>query len=315
MYVELGSVILPLARDTRGRRTCTPKGTNVLSLDAEPSASAPLLIMPSPDLTPSDSARIKRRSAFVKHVKAKHDIDLNKMSIEEAGIAADLIRGSPDVERVVTPPPDYAAATQEPMYEEEDLPTFSSGAMPKEEGYTPPSVDTPPPAVIDVIPSSEGYRWSTGFAGACYHFRSTSFALTSSAEPSAFDTGVVCGSPDPASLVDLQQRSQPPMLDMDYLFYSEPVSQPQQPPSYYEQWSGTASAFTSSPLSGGSVASADLLSSSPSPCTSGVDYNFAYDPNNYGVLNSQIQSLRDVGGMRTYMTPAPMTSFPTYSFA
>ena len=315
MYVELGSVILPLARDTRGRRTCTPKGTNVLLLDAELSMSAPLVTIPDPDLTPPDFARIKRRSAFVKHVKAKHDIDLNKMSIEEAGIAADLIRGSPDAERVFTPPPDYASATQEPMYEEEDLPTFSSGAMPKEEDYTPPSVDTPPPAVIDVVPSSEGYRWSAGFVGACYRFLPTSFALPSSAEPSAFDTGVVCGSPDPALLVDLQQRSQPQMLGAEYFLYPEAISQ-QQPPSYYEQqWSGTAPVFTSSPLSGGSVASADLLSSSPSPCTSGADYNFAYDPNNYGVLSSQIQSLRDVGGMRTYMTPDPMTSFSAYSFA
>jgi len=241
--------------------------------------------------------KIKRRSAFVKHVRAKHDIDLNRMSVEEAGIAADLIRGSPDVDRVFTPPPDYDAATKEPMYEEEDLPTFSSGAMPKEENYTPPSVDTPPPAVIDVVPSSEGYRWSEGFV-----------------EPAVFDTGVVCGSPDPALLVDLQQRPQPQMLDMDYFLYPEPVSQ-QQPPSYYEPWSGTAPVFTPSPLSVGSVASADLLSSSPSPSTSGADYNFAYDPNNYGVLNSQIQSLRDVGGIRTYMTPAPMASFSNYSFA
>ena len=267
-----------------------------------------------PNLTPPDFARIKRRSAFVKHVKAKHEIDLNQMSIEEAAAAAELIRGSPDVERVVTPPPDYTTATGEPMYEEEDLPTFSSGAMPKQENYTPPSVDTPPPAVIDVVPSSEGYRWSAGFVGTCYRFRLTSFALLSSAEPTAFGTGIVCGSPDPALLVDLQQRSQPSMLDMEYFLYPETVSQ--QPPSYYEQqWSGTTSVFTSSPLSVGSVATADLLSSSPSPCTSGADYNFAYDPNNYGVLNSQIPSLRDVGGIRTYMTPAPMTSFSTYSFA
>jgi len=219
------------------------------------------------------------------------------MSIEEAGAAAGLIRGSPDVERVITPPPDYTTATNEPMYKEEDLPMFSSGAMQKEEDYTSPSVDTPPPAVIDVVPSSEGYRWSAGFV-----------------EPTAFDTGVVCGSPDPALLVDLQQRPQPPMLDMEYFLYPETVSQ--RPPSYYEQqWSGTASVFTSTPPSVRSVASADLLSSSPSPCISGADYNFAYDPNNYGVLNSQIPSLGDVGGIRTYMTPAPMTSFPTYSFA
>lgn len=177
MCAELGSVILPLARDTRGRRTCIPKDTNVLSLDAGPSASNPLATIPFPDLTPLDFARIKRRSAFVKHVKAKHEIDLNSMSIEEAAAAAELIRGSPDVERVVTPPPDYTTATSEPMYEEEDLPRFSSGSMPKEQNYVPPSVDTPPPAVIDVVPSSEGYRWSAGFVGTCYRFRLTPFAL------------------------------------------------------------------------------------------------------------------------------------------
>jgi len=99
------------------------------------------------------------------------------MSIEEAAAAADLIRVSPDAERVVTPPPDYTTATMEPMYNEEDLPTFSSDFMPKEEVYTPPSVDTPPPAVIDVVHSSEGYKWSTGFFGTCFHFRVGSFAL------------------------------------------------------------------------------------------------------------------------------------------
>ena len=99
------------------------------------------------------------------------------MSIEEAAAAADLIRVSPDAERVVTPPPDYTTATNEPMYNEEDLPTFSSDVMPKDEVYTPPSAVTPPPAVIDVVPSSEGYKWSAGFVGTCFHFRITSFAI------------------------------------------------------------------------------------------------------------------------------------------
>lgn len=123
-----------------------------------------------PGLISPAFSRIKRRSAFVRHVKAKHDIDLNNMSIEEAAAAADLIRASPDAERIVTPPPDYTTATKEPMYNEEDLPTFSSDVMTKEEVYTPPSVDTPPPIVIDVLPSSEGYKWSTSFVGTCFHF-------------------------------------------------------------------------------------------------------------------------------------------------
>ncbi|KAF9651081.1 hypothetical protein BDM02DRAFT_956179 [Thelephora ganbajun] len=242
--------------------------------------------------------KIKRRSAFVKHVKAKHDIDLNKMSIGEAAAAADLVRVSPDAERITTPPPDYITATKEPMYKEEDLPTFSSDIMPKEEAYTPSSVVTLPPAVIDIIPSSEGYKWpSAGFV-----------------DPTTFDAGIVCGSPDSALLIDLQHRPQPPMLDISCFFYPDTLSQ--QPPSYYEQqWSGTPSVFTSSPLSVSSVASVDILSSSPSPCTSGTDYTFAYDPNNYGVLNSQISSLRDASDMHTYMTPAPMASFSTYPFA
>jgi len=241
--------------------------------------------------------KIKRRSAFVKHVKAKHDIDLNNMSIEETAAAADLIRVSPDVERIATPPPDYTTATKEPMYKEEDLPTFSSDGMPKEEVYTPPSVITPPPAVIDVVPSSEGYKWSASFV-----------------DPTALNAGVVCGSPDPTLLVNLQPRPQPPMLGMDCFFY--PESLPQQPPSYYEQqWSETSQVFNSPPPSVVSVASVDMLNSSPSPCTSGTDYNFCYDPSNYGVLNSQISSLTDAGDIRTYMTPAHMTSFSTYSFA
>lgn len=102
----------------------------------------------------------------MKHVKAKHGIDLNTMAIEEAAIAADLIRVSPDVERIVTPPPDYTTAAKEPTYQEEDLPAFTSDFMPKEEVHTPPSVVTPPPAVIDVISSAEGYKWSpAGFLG------------------------------------------------------------------------------------------------------------------------------------------------------
>ena len=119
------------------------------------------------ELIPDGFARIKRRSAFLKHVKAKHDIDLNKMSFEEeAAATASLIRVSPGAERVATPPPDYTTATKEPMYKEEDLPTFSSDVMPKEEAHSPPSVVTPPPPVIDVVPSSEGYRWSSaGFVG------------------------------------------------------------------------------------------------------------------------------------------------------
>ena len=73
--------------------------------------------------------------------------------------------------------------------------------------------------------------------------------------------------------------------------------------------------FTPSPNSVASVASVDMLNSSPSPCASGADYTFGYDPNNYGVLDSQISSLRDAGDMHAYMTPAPMTSFSTYPFA
>jgi hypothetical protein len=104
------------------------------------------------------------------------------------------------------------------------------------------------------------------------------------------------------------------MLNMDCFFYPETLSQ--QPPSYYEQeWSGAPSVFTSPPLSVESVASVDMLNSSPSRCASGMDYTFGYDPNNYGVLNSQIPSLRDAGDMHAYMTSAPMTSFSTYSFA
>lgn len=167
IYAELGSVTLPLARDTRGRRICILKDTNVSSLGAGPSTFF-LAYGPAPsELIPVRFSRIKRRSAFLKHVKAKHDIDLTKVSFEEDAVAAaSLIRVSPEAERVVTPPPDYTTATKEPTYKEEDLPTFSSDAMPKEEAHTPPTVVTPPPPVIDVVPSSEGYRWSSaGFVG------------------------------------------------------------------------------------------------------------------------------------------------------
>ena len=88
------------------------------------------------------------------------------MQFEEAAVAANLIRVSPDSERTSTPPPDYTTATMVPMYEEEDLPTFASDLMPKEEAHTPLSVVTPPPPVIDVVHSPEGYKWSsTGFVG------------------------------------------------------------------------------------------------------------------------------------------------------
>jgi len=130
----------------------------------------------APGPTPVCFARIKRRSAFVKHVKAKHGIDVNSMSFEETAAAADL-RVSPGVESITTPPPDYTTATGEPMYNEEDLPTFSSPVMPKEEVYTPPSGVAPPPVVIEVVPSSEGYKWSEGFIGGCFYFRITSFVL------------------------------------------------------------------------------------------------------------------------------------------
>lgn len=214
--------------------------------------------------------------------------------MEEAGVAADLIRVSPDVDRIATPPPDYTTATKEPMYQEEDLPTFSSDLMPKEEVYTPPSVVTPPPAIIEVIPSSEGYKWSSaGFVG-----------------HSTLGAGVVCGSPDPTLLADLQHRPQVTTLDMGCFLYPDHVSQP---PSYYEQpWSGTPSVFTSPPIP---VASVDIFNSSPSPCASGTDYNFTYDPNTCGGFSSQMSSLRDVADMHDYMTSAPMPAFSTYTFA
>ena len=158
-------------RDIRGRHICTPKGTNVSSKDAGPSEFVSVCDQPPPELTPVSSTRIKRRSAFVKHVKAKHGVvDMSKMSIEEAAAAADLIRDLPDVGKA-TPPPDYTTAAKARMYREEDLPTFPLGAMPKEEAYTPPpSVDTPPPGVIDILPSSGGYRWSSAnFIGSCFH--------------------------------------------------------------------------------------------------------------------------------------------------
>ena len=159
-------MILPLARDTRGRHICIQKDTNVLSLDAGPSTFTSLDIPPPSRLTRTAFSRIKRRSAFMKHVKAKHNIDLSVEPFGEAAAAANLVRVSPEAERVATPPPDYTTATMEPMYKEEDLPTFLSDTLPKEEAHTPPSADTPPPPVIDVVPSSEGYKWSsTGFVG------------------------------------------------------------------------------------------------------------------------------------------------------
>lgn len=245
------------------------------------------------------TTKIKRRSAFVKHLKSKHDIDidLTRMSIEEAAASTvESTRASPDAERMLTPPPDYGTATNQPMYQEEDLPSFCPGAMPKEEVHTPPSVDTPPPAVIDVVPSSEGYKWSS--AGFVDH--------------AVLGAGVVCGSPDPALLSDLQPHAELPMLDMNCFFYPDAISQ--QPPSYYEQqWSGTP--FASSPIPLGSVASVDIFNSSPSPCASGTDYNFTYDPNTCGDFNSQMPSLRDATDMHAYMTAAPMPSFSPYSFA
>lgn len=243
------------------------------------------------------TTKIKRRSAFVKHVKAKHDIDLSQMSLEETAATAELGRVSPEAERIPTPPPDYTTATQEPMYQEEELPSFSSDTAPKEEVYTPPSVETPPPAIIDVVPSSEGYKWSS--AGLVDH--------------AAIDTGVVCGSPDPALLSDLQHISELPILDMNCFFYPDTV--PQQPPSYYEPWSGTPPTFASSPVPAGSVASVDIFSSSPSPYGAGTDYNFSYDSITCGDFNSQMTSLRDATDMHAYMTSVPMPQFSTYSFA
>ena len=126
-------------------------------------------------------------------------------------------------------------------------------------------------------------------------------------DPTALDAGIVCGSPDPALLVDLQTRPQLSMLDMDCFFYPDILSQ--QPPSYYEQqWSETPSIFTPSPDSIASVASVNMLNSSQSRCISDMDYTFGYDPNNYS-------SLRDAGAMHAYMTPTSMTPFSAYSFA
>jgi hypothetical protein len=117
------------------------------------------------ELTPTSSARIKRRSAFVKHVKAKHGVDIANMSAEEAAAAVPL-----HVEKPATPPPDYITAAKARMYQEEELPTFQSDVVPKQEVYTPPSVVSPPPAVIHVIPSPEGFRWSPAdFIGSCFH--------------------------------------------------------------------------------------------------------------------------------------------------
>ena len=130
----------------------------------------------SSELTPS-SARIKRRSAFVKHLREKHGLDMDNMSIEEAAAAAAAAGMVPfDVPKAATPPPDYGTAAQQPIYEGEALPTFPSDVVPKEEAYTPPSVVTPPPSIIDVVSSSEGYTWSSGdFIGSCFHLWITAF--------------------------------------------------------------------------------------------------------------------------------------------
>lgn len=125
-----------------------------------------------------DLARIKRRSAFVKHLKAKHAVDLAKTTIEEAAASLGLLTVPLCVEKAGTPPPTYHTAAKERIYQEEDLPTFPSDVAPKEEVYT-PSALTPPPAVIDVIPSSEGFRWSSGdFVGSCFHLWRTSLILS-----------------------------------------------------------------------------------------------------------------------------------------
>ena len=117
------------------------------------------------ELIPTAFARIKRRSAFVKHVKAKHHLDITSMSVEEAAAAADTGKVSLSVEKAATPPPDYRVASMARVYQEEELPTFQSEVMPKEEVYTPP-----PPTVIDIIPSPDGSRWSPAhLIGSCFH--------------------------------------------------------------------------------------------------------------------------------------------------
>jgi len=240
---------------------------------------------------PGCRTKIKRRSAFVKHVKAKHDVDLTKVSLEEATAAAAVIVIHPDVGGVTatTPPPDYTTAAKARMYQEEDLPTFPPDVRPKEEVYTPPStVVTPPPAVINVVPSSQGYEWCT----------------PDFIDP-ALGTGIVCGSPDLALLADSQHHSQPPMLGVN-CFYSQV---PQQPPSYNDpSWLGTHGPAHS-------VALVDMYNPSPSPCALGTNYNFTYDPNTCGDFNSQLSSLRDAPDMHAYMTPTPMNSLSPYHFS
>lgn len=90
---------------------------------------------------------------------------MTKMSIEDAAVAADMIKPPPDVGQAATPPPDYTAAAKQRRYQEEDLPSFPSDAIPKEEVYT------PPPAALDVIPLG-GFRWpSADFIGSCFHLQ------------------------------------------------------------------------------------------------------------------------------------------------
>ena len=170
-------MILPLAQDTRGRRTHIRKDTTVSIQDAGPSALVPLVISL---LRTNSPPRIKRRSAFVKHLKAKHgvDIDLTKTSIEEAAAATDLLSVPPEAKKAATPPPDYTTAAKQRRYQEEDLPAFPPDAVPKLE------VVTPPPAVIDVVPSSEGFCWSSaGLIGSCFHRWRTRFTLSLTGQP------------------------------------------------------------------------------------------------------------------------------------
>jgi len=224
--------------------------------------------------------KIKRRSAFVKHVKAKHGVDIANMSAEEVAAAVPL-----HAEKAATPPPDYITAAKARMYQEEELPTFQSDVVPKQEVYTPPSVLTPPPAVIHVIPSPDGFTWSPAdFIG-----------------HTTLDTGIVCASPELVLLADSEHHPQPPMSGADCYYY-------QQPPAYYEeQWPEA-----SIPIQ--SVAPDDTFISSQTPCDSGTDYNFPYDPNTCGDFNSPIASLRGAPSDMHYMTPTHMTSLSTYHF-
>jgi len=244
-------------------------------------------------LHPGCRTKIKRRSAFVKHAKLKHGVDITKALADAAAAAAGLPTAPLDVQKVSTPPPDYSIAAKQRMYQEEELPTFPSEIASKEEAYSPPSVVTPPPAAIDVIPSSEGFIWSPSadFIG-----------------HTTLGTGIVCGSPDLALLVDSHHPPQHPMVGANRYFYPQHISD-LQPPAYYEQqWSRSQAPIHS-------VAPADIFNSSPSPCASGTDYNFAYDPNTCGDFNSQMSSLRDATDIHAYTTPSHMTSLSAYRFA